>query len=463
MAKYRTEGDFLGKVKVPSAAYYGSETERARELFQISGLHVRKEFIRTYAIVKRSAALANMKVGKLDKKRGTAIVKACDEIISGKLMDQFDLDIFQAGAGTNTNMNVNEVIANRAIERLGGRKGNYRLIHPNDHVNMSQSTNDTYPAAMHISTYLALKERLLPALELLKKMMRRKAMEFAAIPKIGRTHLQDAVPLFLGDEFAGYEAAVERQLEHIKRSAETLLPLSLGGTAVGTGIEASRDYSRAVIEEINRFTKVRFRLARNFFDIQQSSNEEEWVGSALKDLAIALNKIANDLRLMSSGPVAGFSDLVLPPVMPGSSIMPGKINPSVPEMLNMVCFDVIGKSTTIEHAIEGGQLELNVYMPLISQNLLASIDIMSRAIDVFTKKCVSGIKANEARMSENLERDLSIATALAPYIGYAEASEIAKRARKEGKTVKEVALERKILPRRELDRILDPKRMIKRK
>ena len=461
MAKYRTERDFLGKVEVPSDAYYGAETERAKELFHVSGMRVRSEFIKTYAIVKRSAAIANMKVGKLDRKKGAAIVRACDEIINGKLDDQFVVDVFQAGAGTNTNMNLNEVAANRAIEILGGKKGDYKLIHPNDHVNMSQSTNDTYPATMHISTYLALTTKLVPELELLRKAMQRKAREFAEIPKIGRTHLQDAVPLFLGDEFAGYEASIERQLEHVKKSADSLLSLSLGGTAVGTGIEASRAYSKAIVAEIDRFTKAKFRLARNFFDIQQSSSEEEWVGSALKDLAIALNKIANDLRLMSSGPVAGFSDITLPPVMPGSSIMPGKINPSVPEMLNMVCFDVIGKSTTIEHAIEGGQLELNVYMPIISHNLLSSIDLLSRSIGIFTKRCVSGIKANEERLSGNLEKDISIATALAPYIGYAKASEIAKQARKEGKTVKAIALEKKLMPAKELEKLLDPKRMIK--
>ncbi|MCW6160273.1 MAG: aspartate ammonia-lyase [Candidatus Micrarchaeales archaeon] len=463
MVNYRTERDFLGRVKVPSDAYYGSETERAKELFQISGVRVRSEFIKAYAIVKRSAAIANMKVGKLDRRRGTVIVRACDEIIGGKLNEQFVLDVFQAGAGTNTNMNVNEVVANRAIEILGGKKGDYRVVHPNDHVNMSQSTNDTYPTTMHIATYIAITRALAPALESLVRALRSKAKEFARIPKIGRTHLQDAVPMFLGDEFSGYEATVAKQAEHVKRSASALLSLSIGGTAVGTGIEASKAYSKAVITEINRYTGANFRLARNFFELQQNRNEEEWVGSALKDLAIALNKIASDLRLLASGPVAGFSDVMLPAVMPGSSIMPGKVNPSVPEMLNMVCFEVIGKTTSIEHATESGQLELNVYMPLISQDLLYSIGILSNAVSVFTAKCIKGIRANKEKLSENLERDISIATALAPYIGYAKASEIARQARKEGKTVKEVALERKLMPEKELSRILDPRNMIREK
>ena len=463
MSRYRIEKDFLGSVKVPADAYYGSETERAKENFQITSQRVPWEFIRSYAVIKRCAALANVALGKLDAKKGKAIVKACDEIIKGKFADQFVVGVYQAGAGTSVNMNLNEVIANRAIEILGGRKGNYKVVHPNDHVNMSQSTNDTYHATMHLAAYTAVRQGLVPALQKLEKALSKKSKEFSEVIKTGRTHLQDAVPITLGQEFSGYASSIDRQIENVTRASWSLLLLSLGGTAVGTGIEASQKYSKLVIGELDRYTGINFKLAKNFFGIQQNQNEEEWVSSSLRDAAVSLNKIANDMRLMASGPYAGFSDITLPSVQPGSSIMPGKVNPSVPEMLNMVCFEVIGNDTTVAHAVEGGQLELNVYMPIIAYNLLYSIEILSKAVDTFTAECVVGIKANVSRLAADAEHDMSLATALAPYIGYARAAKVARKAYKEDKTVRQAALELRIMPEKDLDKILNPKKMTKRK
>ncbi len=460
---FRTERDFLGSVRVPSEAYYGAETQRSLNNYKISGMTMPSTFIRHYAIIKRCAAIANMRLGKLDGKAGKAIVAACDEVIRGKLADQFTVDIFQSGAGTSVNMNVNEVIANRALEIMGHKKGNYKIVHPNDHVNMSQSTNDTYHANIHLTVYSELVECLIPALVSLQKALDRKAGEFSRVVKTGRTHLQDAVPMTLGQEFSGYASSVKRQIENIRKSSQQLLFVSLGGTAVGTGIEASKRYSTVVVQELRKYTKYNFQLAKNFFDLQQNQDEEEWVSSSLRDLAVALNKIANDFRLMASGPVSGFADIILPPAQPGSSIMPGKVNPSFPEMLNMVCFDVIGMDSTIAYAAESGQLELNVYMPVISHELLYSIKILTNAVVTFTKRCVVGVKANTTRLRANVDKDISLATALAPYIGYARASMVARRAYSEGKSVKQICLEMKIMPPNELEKILDPKRLTKRK
>ena len=324
MTKFRIEKDFLGNVRVPYDSYYGPETQRSKDNYNISGLHMQPTFIRHYAIIKRCAALANMKLGKLDEKTGRAIVKACDEIIKGKLSDQFTIDVFQSGAGTSVNMNMNEVIANRALEILGHKRGNYKIIHPNDHVNMSQSTNDTYHANIHLTVYSELNKNLIPALESLHKALNKKAHEFANVVKTGRTHLQDAVPMTLGQEFSGYASSVDRQIENIRKSSRGLLQVSLGGTAVGTGIEASKKYSNAIISALRKYTGYNFKLAKNFFDMQQNQDEEGWVSSSLRDLAVALNKISNDLRLMTSGPISGFSDIILPPVQPGSSIMPAR-------------------------------------------------------------------------------------------------------------------------------------------
>ncbi len=461
MVRYRREVDFLGSVKVPYDAYYGSETQRTLNNFNISGIKVRPELITALAIIKRSAALANTKEGKLDKRISKAIVRACDEILKGKLSDQFIMDIFQSGAGTSTNMNVNEVVANRASEILGGKKGTYKIVHPNDHVNMSQSTNDTYHAAIHIATYFMINDRLIPAVSALEKALKKKAAEFKDDIKTGRTHLQDAVPITLGQEFSGYAYSVGLHERNLADASKVLLHLSLGGTAIGTGIETKKEYHRDVVKEINSYTKGHFVSASNFFGVQQNQNEELIASNAIRELAIALSKIANDLRLLNSGPAAGFSDIVLPAMLPGSSIMPGKVNPSIAELLNMVCFQVIGNDLTVSEAAEGGQLELNVFMPVIAYNLLYSIEILSRAINTFTDKCVKGIKSNSERMRHVVNKDMSLATALAPYIGYAKAAKIARKAYKEDKTVMQVCLEMKIMPKEKLKKILDPKRLVK--
>ncbi|MCL5419603.1 MAG: aspartate ammonia-lyase [Candidatus Marsarchaeota archaeon] len=456
--KYRIEEDALGKVRIPSESYHGAETQRALDLFGISGIRVPADFIRSYVMIKRSAAMANFKAGKLDARRSRAIVKACDMLLRGRFMDQFPLDVFQAGAGTNTNMNVNEVIANIAIGILGGRKGDYDIVHPNDHVNMSQSTNDTYPSAINVSAYLAVTRKLAPQLAALRKSLSAKGREFADVVKIGRTHLQDAVPITLGEEFGAYAREVERALHLLDSSSKELLELSLGGTAVGTGINAGREYQSHVIKELDRITGVKFRVVRNKFAMTESRIDVMAVDDSLRETALVLIKIANDLRLLASGPRAGMHEILLPETMPGSSIMPGKVNPSVPEMLTMVCFEVIGLNAGITEAAENGQLELNVFMPLISYNTIFSIDILANALGVFRKSCINGIRADRASISKHLDENLSLATALNQYIGYEKAAKIARRALKENKTIKEVCLEMKILDRKTLDKILGPRR-----
>lgn len=455
---YRKEHDVLGDVRIDSKAYYGSETERARINFQISGIKVQEEFIQAYATLKNAAALANMRAGKLNKKRGNAISRASDYIAHGNLMDQFVLDVFQAGAGTSTNMNLNEVIANKAIEFLGGKKGDYRMVHPNDHVNMSQSTNDTYHCTIRISVYDYASKFLLPALSSLEKSLDSKSKEFKDIYKIGRTHLEDAVPITLGQEFSGYSGSVRHITEELKIALQSMLELPLGGTAVGTGINTPPHYSEYAIKNLNMLTGYRFRLSKNIFATMQSEHAELEVCNALEDVAIALNRIANDIRLLGSGPRAGLNELVLPAVQPGSSIMPGKINPSMAEMLNMVCFNVMGSMHTVREAANAGQLELNVFMPVISYNMLFSVKILSNAILAFDSRCVIGIKPNKKEIERNLEMDTSLVTALSPYIGYAKAAEIAVKAYDEGKSIKQVCIEMNIMDEKKLDAILDPKR-----
>ncbi len=459
MERHRLERDVLGEVKVPSDAYYGSWTQRAIENFPVSGLRISGKFIRAYVIVKRSAALANMRIGKLDGKIGSSIVKACDEMLSGKLLDQFVVDVFQAGAGTSTNMNVNEVIANRAIEILGGRKGDYNIVHPNDHANMSQSTNDTFHTATHIAAYLAIRDGLLPALHNLEKSFSKKSEEFAAMLKIGRTHLQDAVPMTLGQEFSAYASAVGNSAKRLDLAKDALLELAIGGTAVGTGINAGPDYAKNVLGEITRYTGVKFESSKNLFTAMQNQNVESGIMGAVKNVAVALNKVANDLRLLSSGPRGGLGEITLPEVQPGSSIMPGKINPSVPEMFGMVCFEIMGNDVTVSTAAQSGQLELNVFMPIIAHNLLYSIEILANATKILDEKCVKGIRANKERLEENIERNLSLATALVPHIGYSKSADVARKAYLEGKTIRQVCIEMNLFKEKELDKILDARKM----
>lgn len=448
----------LGEVRVPKDAYWGPETQRTLNNFDVSGVRVPLEVIYAYAMLKKAAASANMKDGKLDTKTGIAVIKACNEVLAHKLDDQFIIDIFQAGAGTCTNMNVNEVIANRAIELLGGRKGDYRKVNPNDHVNMSQSTNDTMPSTTHIATYIAVRDLLLPSLRNLEKALDRKAKEFEKVVKIGRTHLQDAVPMTLGQEFSGYRWSVTSTTGMLIDAQNRLLEIPIGGTAVGTGINAGEKYARYAVAELGRITGAEFRLPRSRFALMQQRLEELAVADALKEVAVAINKISSDFRLLASGPRSAIGEIALPDVIPGSSIMPGKINPSMPEMMNMVCQEVIGNCATVTEAAQGAQLEINVYTPIIVYNLIFSIKILSRGVDLFTEKCIRGIKANKAVISEKLEMDLSLSTALSPYIGYAKASEVARKAFRENKSIKQVCIEMKILDKKTLDRILDPQR-----
>ncbi len=459
-AKYRRERDALGMVKVPSDAYYGSDTQRALETYSsISGMTLQDGFLMVYVRLKRCAARANMRTGRLERRKGAAIMKACGDVLGGKTGNRFLLDVFQAGAGTNTNMNVNEVIANRAIEILGGRKGEYSIIHPNDHVNMSQSTNDTMPTVIRVSSYLE-SEKLVASLVLLGKELSGKAAEFHGIVKIGRTHLQDAVPIRLGDEFGAYAAEVGHARKAVEVAMAGLLRVPIGGTAVGTGMNADREYKKYMLEEMRKEFGIGIKGSENVFADMQSRLAELDLSNALVESAVALGKIANDFRLLSSGPDAGFAELTLPAVHPGSSIMPGKINPSVAEMLNMVCFQVIGNGAAVREAAAAGQLELNVFMPVMAFDLLFSIRILANGSRVFAEKCVRGAKANKARITQYTQANASIATALTPYIGYSKAAEIAKLASKNGKSVKEVCVERGILDEKILDRILDPKESV---
>ncbi len=457
---YREERDVLGKVMVPAGAYYGSETQRTVENFGVSGIKVPLELVYAYAMLKKAAAIANMEDGKLDRRRGNAIVHACNDILAHKLDGQFPIDVFQSGAGTSLNMNVNEVLANRAIEILHGKLGDYSIVHPNDHVNMSQSTNDTMPSVLHIAAYIGIRDALLPSLAVLQKALAKKAVEFRSVVKIGRTHLQDAVPITLGQEFSGYEAALSSAIDILKEAQKRLLCIPLGGTAVGTMINADEKYARLAVRELGRISGARFRVAKNRFASMQQRLESLAASDALKAVSTVINKVANDLRLLSSGPVGGMDEITLPAVMPGSSIMPGKINPSIAEMMNMVCMTVMGKCKAIDEAANGGQLEINVFTPVISYELITSIKILANGSRIFAERCITGIVVNKGRVEKNIEMDTSLATALSPYIGYKKASEIAREAYKTGKSVKQVALGMGILGKKELDRILDPRRQV---
>lgn len=452
----RTERDTLGKVRLPDDAYYGAQTKRAADNFPISGLRLPRAFIRAQGVVKLAAARANGALGELDRKVVRAIEKAAKEVITGTHDRQFVVDVYQAGAGTSQNMNANEVIANRAIEILGGKRGDSSIVHPNDHVNMAQSTNDTIPTAMYIASFETLTKSLLPALEGLENSLSRKAGEFDGIIKSGRTHMQDAVPVRLGQEFGGYAEAVKKDIARIERASESLLDIPVGGNALGTGINAKAGFRSRVLREIRKITGIRFRGCDNLFEGIQNVTPALEVSASLRGAAVSLTKLANDLRLMSSGPRTGFAEIRLPAVQPGSSIMPGKVNPVMAEMMNMVCFQVMGNDTTISYACQASQLELNVMMPLIAYNLISSVDILANAVAAFTEKCVNGIEADEERCRAYAEATLAMATALNPVIGYSSAAEISKEAYRTGKTVKDLAVEKGILTEKQAKRVLDP-------
>jgi aspartate ammonia-lyase len=451
--QFRTERDPLGEYDVPADAYYGIQTARAVENFRISELRAPADLIVATVLIKRAAAEANQALERLDARVARAIVQACDEILSGALRDQFVVDLYQAGAGTSHNMNTNEVIANRAAEILGGSRGDYSLVHPNDHVNMGQSTNDVFPTA----TRLALLIRMRPLVDAgrgLASALREKADAFAHVLKVGRTHLQDAVPMTLGQEFGGYAACIERGVDDVEQAAEQLKELNLGATAVGTGLNAGDDFTRLAVSNLSRALAVDLVPAANRFRVTQSMGDVVAYSGAMRRLAVELSKVASDLRLLSSGPRAGLAEIVLPAVQPGSSIMPGKVNPSIPEMVNQVCYQVFGCDTTVCAAGESGQLELNVMMPVIAWNALHASTILANAMSTLEGLCVDGIQADEERCRELLDRSTAVATALSPYLGYAKTAEIAKESVRTGKPIREIVLERGLIDAAQLDQIL---------
>jgi len=454
MGDYRTEKDSLGEMKVPADAYYGAQTGRAVENFPISGLRFPRRFIYALGLVKRACARTNLDLGLIDKKVADAIVKAAGEVVDGKLDAEFVLDIFQTGSGTSTNMNANEVIANRAAEILGEDRGG-KVVHPNDHVNMQQSSNDVIPTAMNVSAAVAITEELIPALEHLQKALAVKAKEFDKILKSGRTHLMDATPVRLGQEFAGFAAQLLKAEQRAERARDGLLDLALGGTAVGTGINRTPDFPGKAIDYIAGDTGLAFREADNHFEAQAARDGCVEASGELKTIAVSLTKVANDLRLMSSGPRTGIGEINLPSVQPGSSIMPGKVNPVMCEAVTMVSAQVMGNDTAINMCGIGGYFELNVMMPLMAYDLLQSIHTLATVSRAFADRCVAGIEANEEQCRKTVERNLSVVTALAPKIGYDKAAEISKKAFAQNKTAREVALEMKVLPEAELDALLD--------
>jgi aspartate ammonia-lyase len=454
----RIEQDSLGPKEVPVDAYYGIQTVRALENFPISGLRPHLKMVEATVMVKKAAALVNADLGLLKPEIGRAIAAAADEVLFGKLRDQFIVDVYQMGAGTSFNMNVNEVLANRAIELLGGQKGDYMMVHPNDHANMAQSTNDVFPTAMRIAARLLIAE-LLPVLKDLKTALTGKAKEFDDILKSARTHLQDAVPIRLGQEFAAYAATIGKCRERIAAAARSLEELGIGGSAAGTGLNTHPQYRTRLVEYLRAWTRIEWSAAPDMREAMQSNLPIAEVSSVLRLLALELTRICNDLRLLASGPNAGFAEIVLPAVQPGSSIMPGKINPSVAEMVNMVCFQVIGNDLTVSMAVQAGQLELNVMMPVMAYNLHQSIEILRNAIRVFIDRCVGGIVADANRCRRYAERSMALATALNTSIGYARAAEVVKRAVREQKTIIDVVREERLLSEAQIAQILDPMKL----
>jgi len=458
--KTRTEHDALGKKKVPANAYFGVHTQRAYENFPISGTTEEQEMIRAIAMIKIATCRANASLHLLGKKKANVIERAAKEVGIGKFNDQFVVDVYQAGAGTATHMNVNEVIANRAIELLGGKKGDYTLVHPNDDVNMGQSTNDVFPSAIRIAV-LPLIDAVVSSSQKLEKSLLRKAKAFNSILKSGRTHLQDAVPIRLGQEFKAWALTVKKQWQSLLDTKKRIRKLSIGGTAIGTGINTHPKYRSLAIKELRKVTKLKVESATDLIEATQSMEDFLHVSSALREYAVELTRICNDIKLLSSGPRTGMHELVLPAVEPGSSIMPGKINPSMAEMLTMVCFQVMGNDRVIELAAQAGQLELNVMMPLISHNLIQSLKILGNAVREFDERCVRGISANKKSCDYYFEYGLALPTLLNPIIGYEKAAEIAKIALRQDKTVSQVILEKKILTKKQLKKIFDPKRVTK--
>ena len=459
--KYRTEFDSIGKIKVPGDKYWGASTQRSNKYFDIGDFLVRPILIQSIAIVKKAAAIVNAKNGDLDKKKSKYIIKAADEIIKGKLNSHFPLKVWQTGSGTQTNMNVNEVIANRAIQMMGGKMGTKKPIHPNDHVNKSQSTNDVFPTAMHIAIAMKTKNKLLPSLKLLENELNRKTKQFNKIVKLGRTHLQDATPLTLGQEFSGYHSQLKKCISRIERALDEINYLAQGGTAVGTGLNTKKGFDKKIVKEIKKITKIPFKPSQNKFAALASHDPIVNFSGTMNTTAVCLMKIANDIRFLGSGPRAGYGELILPENEPGSSIMPGKVNPTQCEAVTMVCVKVIGNHNGITMAGSHGHFELNVFKPLIIHNILQSINIMADSSKAFANYCIRGLKADKKRIKSLLDNSLMLVTALSPKIGYDRAAMIAKLAHKNGTTLKEEAVKSGLISEREFSKIVNPLKMIK--
>ncbi|MFQ6676401.1 MAG: class II fumarate hydratase [Fidelibacterota bacterium] len=457
---YRIETDTMGEMKVPSDRYWGAQTQRSLQNFRIGREHFPAEFIRAYGLIKQVAAEVNAELGVLDKKVAGVIGEVTQEIIDGKLDDQFPLVIWQTGSGTQTNMNFNEVIANRAIERMGGKMGSKEPVHPNDHVNKSQSTNDTFPTAINVAAAVEINRRLLPALTGLRDALEHKATEFKEIVKLGRTHLQDATPLTLGQEFSGYASQLTHALNCVENALSHLYELAMGGTAVGTGLNAPEGFAEKVAERIARKTGLPFRTASNKFEALGAHDATVEMAGALTTVAASVNKIANDIRWLGSGPRAGIGEIILPSNEPGSSIMPGKVNPTQAEAVTMVAAQVMGNGLTLTVAGASGNFELNVYRPVIAYNLLQSIRILADVCDSFNTNCVVGIVPNVARIDHNLKNSLMLVTALTPYIGYDRAAEVAKKAHEENATLKETIVKLGYMTEEEFDRRVKPEEMV---
>jgi len=458
--KFRKEFDSIGSINVPNDRYWGASTQRSKKYFDIGDFLVRPILIKSIAIIKKAAAIVHLKEKQLSPKISKAIIASSNEVIAGKLDEHFPLKVWQTGSGTQTNMNVNEVIANRAIEKLGGKKGSKKPIHPNDHVNKSQSTNDVFPTAMHIAIALETKNKLLPSLKLLDQELKKKTSKFKNIIKVGRTHLQDATPLSLGQEFSGYQSQINDCIYRINMALKEIYSLAQGGTAVGTGINSKKNFDKKIINEIRKITKFPFKPSKNKFAALAAHDEIVNFSGTLNTTAVSLMKIANDIRFLGSGPRAGYGELILPANEPGSSIMPGKVNPTQSEAVTMVCVKVIGNHNGITMAGSHGHFELNVFKPLIAHNILQSINLLADSIKNFSLYCIKGLKADKTKIKEYLDNSLMLVTALAPHIGYDNSAKIAKLALKNKTTLKHEALKTKLINEKEYDKIVNPKKMI---
>ena len=448
--KFRTDKDSLGNVKIPADAYYGPFTGRALKQYHVTGTTAHINLIQSFVMIKHSAAISNIKLRAIDKKRGRAIVQACDKILSGKYLDQFVVDAINSGAGTAFNMNTNEVIANVALQVLHKKKGQYQFLHPNDHVNMSQSSNDTFPTAMHMAVLMNLNETI-PAIDVFIKSLNKKAKQFSSYKKIGRTHLMDALPVTLGSEFAAYVTSISKARTSIEKAKKELEYVALGGTAVGSGANTPRGYRRIVIRELAKISKLPLKPERDMQHALQSNFAVANISAALRNLALEINKLANDIRLMASGPIAGLAEIGIPAVHAGSSIMPGKVNPSLAECMNMICFNIIGNDTAVAHAVQGGQFELNVMLPVMLKCVLESTDMLKNFLPIFSANLIDGLTANKEKLQKNIEKSPVIVTLLTPKIGYLKSAELFKESLKTGKTIREIVVSKKLLTNNQID------------